>query len=266
MKSFLPKALFFSWFLVSGALSPVAAEYVLTLWDVPLTIGAAMVSIYGNMRYSDMEKPDDADVKPKSELLPWDRPVAGRYSDLADRMSDWASPVAVAPVALAGYAWYNGGTASGFLGYTLMYAQALAIQDGLNTIARSMQLWPRPYIYAEDGEGREVAEKAKGEAYGSFFSGHASAAFTTAIFTATAFDEMYPSSPYSRLVWAGSLSLAGFVGALRIAAGKHYPTDVVAGALVGTGVSLSILGFHKKKPQNSAIVVGPGFMGVIFLL
>ena len=77
---------------------------------------------------------------------------------------------------------------------------------------------------------------------------------------------MYPSSPYSGLVWAGSLSLAGFVGALRIAAGKHYPTDVVAGALVGTGVSLSILGFHKKKPQNSAIVVGPGFMGVIFLL
>jgi membrane-associated phospholipid phosphatase len=264
MKFFLPKAVIFSWILVAGAISPVAAEYVITLWDVPLTIGAAMVSVYGNMRYSDMEKPADADVKPKSELLPWDRPVAGRYSDLADRMSDWAAPVAVAPVALAGYAWYNGGTASGFLGYTLMYAQALAIQDGLNTIARSTQLWPRPYIYAEEGEGREAAEKAKGEAYGSFFSGHASAAFTTAVFTAKLFDEMYPASPYSGLVWAGSLSLAGFVGALRIAAGKHYPTDVVVGALVGTGVSLLVLETHKESAKNVSLWVGPGNFGAVF--
>lgn len=264
MKFFLPKAVIFSWILVAGAISPVAAEYVITLWDVPLTIGAAMVSVYGNMRYSDMEKPADADVKPKSELLPWDRPVAGRYSDLADRMSDWAAPVAVAPVALAGYAWYNGGTASGFLGYTLMYAQALAIQSGLNLATRSLKLWPRPYIYAEDVEGREAAEKAEGEAYGSFFSGHSSAAFTAAVFTASYFSEMYPASPYSGLVWAGSLSLAGFVGALRIAAGKHYPSDVVVGALVGTGVSLLVLETHKESAKNVSLWVGPGNFGAVF--
>lgn len=262
MKFFLPKAVIFSWILVAGAISPVAAEYVITLWDVPLTIGATAVSVFGSVRYANMET--DADVKPQSELLPWDRPVAGRYAEWPDKLSDWAAPVAVAPVALAGYAWYNGGTASGFLGYTLMYAQALAIQSGLNLATRSLKLWPRPYIYAEDGEGREAAEKAEGEAYGSFFSGHSSAAFTAAVFTASYFSEMYPASPYRGVVWAGSLSLAGFVGALRIAAGKHYPSDVVVGALVGTGVSLLVLETHKESAKNVSLWVGPGNFGAVF--
>lgn len=264
MRAFLPKAVFFLWFLCLGSLSPVWAEYSLSLWDVPLTVGAAAVSVFGSMLYSDMEKPADGDVKPRSELLPWDRPVAGRYAELPDKMSDWVAPVAVAPVALAGYAWYNDGSVSGFLGYTLMYAQALSIQNGLNQIARSAKLWPRPYIYAEEGEGREAAENAKGEAYGSFFSGHASAAFTTAVFTAKLFDEMNPASPYSGIVWATSLSLAGFVGVLRIAAGKHYPTDVVAGALVGTGVSILVLESHRVSSKKASLWVGPGNFGAVF--
>lgn len=262
MRAFLPKAVFFLWFLCSGSLSPVLAEYALTLRDIPLTVGAAAVSVFGSVRYADMEADDD--VRPRSELLPWDRPVAGRYAEWPDKLSDWAAPVAVAPVALAGYAWYNGGTAFGFLGYTLMYAQALAIQNGLNLAVRSLKLWPRPYMYAEDGEGREAAEKAGGEAYGSFFCGHASAAFTAAVFTASYYSEMHPSSPYGGIVWATSLSLAGFVGALRIAAGKHYPTDVVAGALVGTGVSLLVLESHRVSSKKFSLWVGPGNFGAVF--
>lgn len=262
MKAFLPKAVFFLWFLCSGSLSPVLAEYALSLYDIPLTVGATAVSVFGSVRYANMEA--DRDVKPRSELLPWDRPFAGRYEEWPDKWSDWAAPVAAAPLVLAGYSWYSGGTASVFLGHTLMYAQALAIQSGLNLATRSLKIWPRPYIYAEDGEGREAAENAKGEAYGSFFSGHSSAAFTAAVFTASYFSEMYPSSPYRGVVWAGSLSLAGFVGALRIAAGKHYPSDVAVGALVGTGVSLLVLEAHKESAKNVSLWVGPGNFGAVF--
>lgn len=262
MKAFLPKAVFFLWFLCSGSLSPVLAEYALSLYDIPLTVGATAVSVFGSVRYADMEA--DRDVKPRSELLPWDRPFAGRYEEWPDKWSDWAAPVAAAPLVLAGYSWYSGGTASVFLGHTLMYAQSLAIQSGLNLATRSLKIWPRPYIYAEDGEGREAAANAKGEAYGSFFSGHSSAAFTAAVFTASYFSEMYPSSPYRGVVWAGSLSLAGFVGALRIAAGKHYPSDVAVGALVGTGVSLLVLESHRVSSKKFSFWVGPGNFGAVF--
>lgn len=266
MRRLAAKALFFLWIIAIVAPSWAAAEYSLTLWDVPLSLGAAATSFYGSFRYSEMDAPASEDMVPESDLLPWDRPLAGRYSEFADNMSDGMAVFAVAPLVLGGATWYNGGTdGKGFAALTLMYAQALAIQNGLNLMARSLQLWPRPYMYAKDGEGAELARDAEGEAYGSFFSGHVSAAFTVAVFTAEWYSEMYPGSPYKGIVWASSLSLAGFMGALRIAAGKHYLSDVVVGALVGTGVSFAVLKIHEKESKNVSFCAGPGYIGLDIL-
>lgn len=267
MRHFAAKALFFLWIIAIVAPSKAVAEYSLTLWDVPLTASAAAISVWGNLLYRDMEVPPSEDMVSQSDLLPWDKPVAGRYSEFADNLSDGFSVVALAPFALGGISWYNGCTdGRGFAALALMYVQALAIQNGLNYMVRSLQLWPRPYMYAIDGEGAEaaaeVAREGKGEAYGSFFSGHASTAFTVAVFTAEWFSEMYPNSPYKGIVWASSLSLAGLVGALRIAAGKHYPTDVLVGALVGSGVSLAVLKIHEKRLKKVSFSAGPGYFGV----
>ena len=237
--------------------------------DMPVTFFAAFVSAFGNYRYGQMESLESGDYRDVSDLLPWDRPVAGRYSESADRASNWAALLGVAPLALAGYS-YGMGDASGaeFAGFSLMFVQALALQSGINLCARSMQFWPRPYVYAKDGYGsgnREVVERAKNarpEAYGSFFSGHTSAAFTVAVFTGEWFSEFYPQSPYRGVVWALALSAAGIEGMLRIAAGKHYPTDVVAGALVGTGVSLAVIQVHKNRNDRLSLWAYPGAAGL----
>lgn len=254
-------------FAMLGAVSSPAESarhYELTWFrDMPLTFFSAVSSVYGNYRYSQMDVLSGDDIIDKSRLLPWDRPVAGRYSDVADKVSDWAAVLGVAPLALAGYSWYGGeATGKDFAAYTLMFAQALALQNGLNLLVRSTQLWPRPYIYATEGEGAEKARDARGEAYGSFFSGHTSAAFTVAVFTGEWFSEVYPESPYKGVVWAASLSAAGMVGALRIAAGKHFPTDVVIGALAGTGISLSVIKLHKAKNERVSLVAGPNTLCV----
>ena len=231
--------------------------------DMPLTFFAAFASVYGNYRYSQTGVPAEEDVFLQSRLLPWDRPVAGRYNETADKVSDWAVVLGITPLALAGYSWY-GGDASGkdFAAYTLMFAQAIALQSGFNLLVRSTQLWPRPYIYATEGEGAEKAREARGEAYGSFFSGHTSAAFTIAVFTGEWFSEVYPASPYRGIVWASSLSAAGMVGVLRIAAGKHYPSDVIVGALVGTGISLSVIRLHRVKNERVSLIAGPNTLGM----
>lgn len=239
------------------------AEYSYSLKDIPLTIGAASLSIWGDVRYRSMEKPAPEDVKPVQDLLPWDRPFAGRYDNTADVLSDCFSVFAITPLAMGGYSWYSGRwNGIDFAGYTMMYAQALAIQNGLNFLARSAQIWPRPYIYATEGEGRGKAAEASGEAYGSFFSGHASAAFTTAVFTADLFSEMFPASAYKGVVWASSLSLATFVCALRVAAGKHYPTDVAAGAVVGAAVSVLVLELHRSHAESVSVWAAPSAMGL----
>jgi membrane-associated phospholipid phosphatase len=54
-------------------------------------------------------------------------------------------------------------------------------------------------------------------------------------------------------VWATGFSLAAFVGYLRIAADKHYMSDVLVGAATGTaaGVLIPLL-FHPIRKTGDA--------------
>ncbi len=233
--------------------------------DVPLALGITLTSALGVYRYYNMERVSADKLKPRSEFLPWDRPFVGHYSGWATTVSHYTGALAVAPLALAGYSWYKG-DADGhdFGAYALMFVEAFALENALNQIFRSMQLWPRPFIYAKRGEGAKKAASAHGEAYGSFYSGHASAAFTVAIFTGDWFSKVYPNSKYKPLVWASSFALASGVAALRVVAGKHYPSDVLVGALMGTGVSLGILKLHEICKNKVAFWVIPNNIGAVF--
>jgi len=67
----------------------------------------------------------------------------------------------------------------------------------------------------------------------SFPSGHTSEAFSTATALSLKYPEWYIIAP--AYLWAGS------VGYSRMNLGVHYPTDVLAGALLGTGTAFLTL-------------------------
>lgn len=229
--------------------------------DFPVTLAAGGMFGIGMFLYSRMDTPKT--LKDKDDLLPWDKPLAGRYSETADKASDIGSVFAIAPLVVGGIAWHDGSsTGKEFATFTVMLLQAVGIGNGINLAMRSLEIWPRPYMYAESGEGKEKAENAKGEAYGSFFSGHATAAFTVATFTDQWFRTTYPNSPYKGIMRASAYSLATLESVLRIAAGKHYFSDVVVGALVGTGVSIGILEMHRNRNENFSVWAGPGVAGI----
>ncbi|TSA43733.1 MAG: phosphatase PAP2 family protein [Chitinophagaceae bacterium] len=71
-----------------------------------------------------------------------------------------------------------------------------------------------------------IVKRSSGGGY-SFPSGHTSAAFTTATSLSLLFPKWYVVVP--AFLWAGS------VGYARMYQGVHYPSDVLAGALVGAG-------------------------------
>lgn len=72
----------------------------------------------------------------------------------------------------------------------------------------------------------------------SFPSGHATAAFAVATSAGVvAHMRGYSSEPY---VWIAGMTLAAASGYLRIAADRHYLTDVVGGAVLGTAVGLTV--------------------------
>lgn len=66
----------------------------------------------------------------------------------------------------------------------------------------------------------------------SFPSGHTSSAFSTSMALSTAYPKWYVIAP--------SLLFAGSVGYSRMYLGVHYPTDVAAGAVLGSGIATGL--------------------------
>jgi membrane-associated phospholipid phosphatase len=101
----------------------------------------------------------------------------------------------------------------------------------------------------------------------SFYSGHASSAFALAVAAGTVAElRGYPNRGW---VWAVGLPLAATTALLRMAADKHYLSDVAVGALVGSafGVAVPLLLHGRQAPVGSGATLrvspGPGMAGLM---
>lgn len=72
----------------------------------------------------------------------------------------------------------------------------------------------------------------------SFPSGHSTQAFAVASVIATSYDQFW--------VKAAAYGLASMTAWERVRRGKHFPTDIVAGAAIGTLVGHSVVVFNRK--------------------
>ena len=148
-------------------------HYTFTLGkDLPLTFFAAFGSIYGNYRLTHMSVTAPEDMPERDDLMPWDRAVMGRYNKTVAEVSDWFAVLGAMPLALGAASWYRGDACGRDIAvYSLMFAQALALQSALNLTFRSMKFWPRPYIYAEDGAGPRPRKVPRARPMGAFLAG-----------------------------------------------------------------------------------------------
>lgn len=91
----------------------------------------------------------------------------------------------------------------------------------------------------------------------SFFSGHATWSFASAVSAGTvAAMRGYRGAP---VVLAGGLTLATATSYFRLAANRHWPSDVLAGAAVGSLIGALVPRLHLVSKQTStASATGPG--------
>ncbi len=126
----------------------------------------------------------------------------------------------------------------------IMYLETIAITNGLTNLTKNLTQRFRPYAY---NSSVPMDKKLDSDTKKSFFSGHTSIAFASAVFFSTVFSESKSNEKLNNYVWIGSLSLAGSVGLLRYFSGKHFPSDIIAGALVGSLIGYAIPKIHKES-------------------
>ncbi len=129
----------------------------------------------------------------------------------------------------------------------VMYLETLLIASGVEGTVKALTQRSRPFVYNPDVA---IDEKLSRYARQSFFSGHATNAFATAVFTGEVFRHYFPHSRLKPFIWVGGLGLATATSVLRYEAGKHYPTDLLAGAAFGSLVGWGIPKLHEVKNKS----------------
>ena len=128
----------------------------------------------------------------------------------------------------------------------IMYTEVLILANIGPQIFKVATPRIRPYVY---NPAVPMSEKTTVNAKESFFSGHTANSFASAVFLSSVYSAYYPDSKWSPYTWAGSLTLAAFVGYLRYSSGNHFPTDILTGALWGSVVGFLIPRLHRTETE-----------------
>mgnify|MGYP000336118975 CR=1 FL=1 len=121
----------------------------------------------------------------------------------------------------------------------IIYFENLLSTFALTSLVKTTFKRARPFnFYKNDFE-----DSQKDDFY-SFFSGHSSLAFSSAIFNCIIFSKLNANCEYKNLVWILSLTNSSITAFLRVLAGKHFISDVIVGAIIGSSVAYLITELH----------------------
>jgi hypothetical protein len=188
----------------------------------------------------------------RDDVFALDRFVTYNYSEDAATTSDvleWSC--IVAPLAL----FISPDIRKDFSTVGLMYLQTALFSVGAFGVTKGLAPRPRPYVY---NENVPLQEKLHPNAKRSFFSGHTTISFASVVFLSKVYGDYFPDSEWKPYIWGVSLGIAATVGYLRIAAGKHFLTDVLVGAIVGSAIGYLIPKIHEKSKEGTPMNLPEG--------
>jgi membrane-associated phospholipid phosphatase len=122
-------------------------------------------------------------------------------------------------------------------------SQAVLLSAGLTALTKEIALRPRPYTY---NANVPLDVKTRADARKSFFSGHTSSLAAITFVSARIWTDHHPNSRWKPWVWTGAALLPISMGALRVSGGKHFPSDVFTGLLIGAVSGILVPGLMKN--------------------
>ncbi len=211
--------------------------------DIPLALGSGLAVFISAKKFKN--KPflntDELDALDPTTLRGIDAWAVRRNSIKAQQVSDIlliTSPVA--PLLLL--ADKDARSHAGQVGF--FFLEVGFINYSLTALTKELVRRKRPYLY-----DRELPYELRQSpaATSSFYSGHASLSAGYYFMAAKMFSDFNPDSKLRPFVWGTAAIVPALTGMLRVRGGKHYPTDVIVGYLVGAAVGILIPQIHKRK-------------------
>ncbi|GAA4397592.1 hypothetical protein GCM10023187_07230 [Nibrella viscosa] len=240
---FIVSLVFTLWALTGWSQSP----YRLAWKKEAILLGASAVTIgtsYGlGLSLLPLQEDEIINLN-RLNIKPFDRSATYNWSPSAKLASDLTLLGSLGSVGLV---WLPTIKRDDWTVVPLMFIETLALNNGIQRSIKNGVRRNRPFLYNPDVP---LAEKEIKDARRSFFSGHTANAFASAVFASEVFRHYFPDSRLKPVVWTGTLTLATATAYLRYAAGRHYPTDLLAGAAFGSLIGWGIPKLHQVKNRS----------------
>lgn len=158
-----------------------------------------------------------------------------------------------------GLAEHLRGDGRAFVEDVVVVAEAVSFTLVVTQLVKAAAGRARPYAWAGSAPSEGADDRL------SFWSGHSAAAFSAV--TAAATVARLRGDPLWRWILGVGLAGASTVAWLRVAADRHWATDVLAGAAAGSAVGFGLpLLLHAPRERSGGlqVFVGPGVVAGVF--
>ena len=184
----------------------------------------------------------------KDDIWSFDRGATDNFSQSSGVASDvfravsWTAPLAI----LASNRTFR----QDYKVIALMSVETYLINTGITSLVKLGAGRIRPFVYNPEVD---LERKTSRSARRSFFSGHTSTSASFAFLMLRFVTDYYDDPKLKVISWIGATSIPTLVAYLRVRAGKHYPSDVITGFVVGGLVGYFIPELHKKKSKEAKL-------------
>jgi membrane-associated phospholipid phosphatase len=126
---------------------------------------------------------------------------------------------------------------------SVVIGEAMLFTSGVGGVLQTAVRRPRPFVY---GTAAPLADRLDTNGALSFPSGHTGLAFAATFATWRTLTLLRAPPRWTWLAFTVALAGSSFVAVSRVVAGDHFPTDVAAGAVIGSSIGVLVPALHRR--------------------